>query len=197
MAPRGRNCGTAAFGTERQKSMSALMSTIEGEPDSLCSPQTFPSLTRCRRRLSNFIALRASSFDHLVGAHEERLRNGEANRLGGGQVDDEFKFCRLLDRDIGGLRSTEDLVDQLGSAAEQIGYVGSIRYKTSRFDVLALHVDRRQSRARRQCIDAGSVGGQKGAGSYVDGVDAAHEALERGPDILNSPDGKRRRSEAE
>ena len=35
-------------------------------------------------------------FDHLVGGHEQRGRNCEAERLGGPEVDDEFKFGRRL-----------------------------------------------------------------------------------------------------
>ena len=45
----------------------------------------------------------ATSFDDLVGAGEERLRDGEAERLGGLQVDHQLEFGRLLDRQVAGL----------------------------------------------------------------------------------------------
>ena len=46
--------------------------------------------------------------DHLVGAGEERWRHGEAERLGGLEVDHQLEFGRLLDRQIGGLGAVED-----------------------------------------------------------------------------------------
>ena len=37
-------------------------------------------------------------FDHLVGAAEQREREGKAERLGGLEVEDQFDFCGLLNR---------------------------------------------------------------------------------------------------
>jgi hypothetical protein len=37
----------------------------------------------------------------LVSGGQQRFRDGEAERLGGLEVDDEFELCRLLDRQVG------------------------------------------------------------------------------------------------
>jgi hypothetical protein len=46
---------------------------------------------------------RNQSFDNLVGAGEDRLRHGKAERLGGPEIDDQLEFGRLRDRQISGL----------------------------------------------------------------------------------------------
>jgi hypothetical protein len=46
----------------------------------------------------------ARLFDHLVGAGEQRRRHLDAERLRGGQIDNQLELGRLLDRKVGGLR---------------------------------------------------------------------------------------------
>ena len=48
------------------------------------------------------------SFNHLVGAGEQRRWHLDAERLGGFEVDHELEFGRLLHRQIGGLRAFEN-----------------------------------------------------------------------------------------
>ena len=48
------------------------------------------------------------SFDHLVGAAEQRERDGEAERLGGLQVDDQLDLGGLLDWQVGRLLALEN-----------------------------------------------------------------------------------------
>src|SRR6476659_2441376 len=81
-------------------------------------------------------------FDHLVGADEKRWRNGQADRFSCGQVDNEIELGRLLDRKVGGLRPSQNFVDEVSGASEQVRIVWSIRHKTSRFDELLTVVNR-------------------------------------------------------
>src|SRR6266567_6061851 len=50
------------------------------------------------------------SLDHFVRLQDQLLRNGQPDRLGGLQVDDELDPRRLLDGQVPGLRALEDLV---------------------------------------------------------------------------------------
>lgn len=71
-----------------------------------CSPRSGHSTNRVNRRPRR-AALRwrttgdDRSLRHLVCPHEQRLRDRQADRLGGFHVDDEFELCRPLDRELG------------------------------------------------------------------------------------------------
>src|ERR1019366_4955549 len=49
-----------------------------------------------------------SLFDHLVGGHEQRGRNCEAERLGDFEIDHQLVFGRRLHRQVGGLVALEN-----------------------------------------------------------------------------------------
>jgi hypothetical protein len=99
--------------------------------------------------ISMFRTITASLFYDLVGAQKERLGDGQAGRLGGGQVDDEIELGRLLDREVGGIRTTQNLVDMVSRAPEQVREVWSIGHETSSLDVLPKSVHRRQACGER------------------------------------------------
>src|SRR5271165_1702060 len=67
-----------------------------------------------------------ASFDDLVGAGEDRLRHGEAERLGGVEIDDQLECRRLLDRQIGRLGALEDLSSINAELAIHVGEAGPI-----------------------------------------------------------------------
>jgi hypothetical protein len=48
---------------------------------------------------------RSSLLDHLVSGGQQRFRDGQAERLGGLEVDDEFEFGRPNDRQLGRFRA--------------------------------------------------------------------------------------------
>ena len=64
--------------------------------------------------------------DDLVRAHQERLRDREAERLRGLEVDDQLELGRLLDRQVGGLGALEDLVHVSGITSEHVEHISAI-----------------------------------------------------------------------
>ena len=62
-------------------------------------------------------------FDHLVGRLQEWLRDGEAKRLRSLEIDDEFVFGRLLDRQVTGFGTFEDTIDIASSLLDHVNFV--------------------------------------------------------------------------
>src|SRR5215467_14297256 len=69
----------------------------------------------CRRAMGE---AGGESFDHLVGAAEQRGWNREAERFRGGQVHDQIEFGRLLNRDVTRLCPVQNLVNIVTGAPE-------------------------------------------------------------------------------
>src|SRR5215475_11961129 len=113
-----------------------------------------PSRTPCRRRPRRSESAHRNGadplLDHLVCPRQQRGRDGEAEGLGGLEVDDQLQPCGLLDREIGRVGALEDPIDIGGDPPEQGGRVAAIRHQATLFHVLPPLVDRGQSMLRSQ-----------------------------------------------
>src|ERR1700722_12704893 len=69
--------------------------------------------------------------DHLVGAAEQRQREGEAERLGGLEIDNELDFCKQLDRQGGGLLPVENAPAIYANKALSFGKARTVSDKTA------------------------------------------------------------------
>jgi hypothetical protein len=76
--------------------------------------------------------------DHLIRPHQHIGWNGEADLLGGFQVDHELKLHRLLHRQVVGRSAFQNLVDVGSGAAEHVGSAWPIGHETTGLGKLAI-----------------------------------------------------------
>jgi hypothetical protein len=74
-------------------------------------------------------------FNHFVGAQQELFWNGQTDRFRRRVVDDKVELDRLLDRDVGRLRTAQNLVDVICGSSEQVRKIGSVGEQTSGYDI--------------------------------------------------------------
>jgi hypothetical protein len=129
---------------------------------------------------------KASLLDQLVGAQEKRFGDCQAEGLGGGQINDEVEFGRLLDRYVAWVGTAQNLVDIIGGAPVQVREVCSIGHQTCRFDVLPIPMHRWQSRAQRQGVDSNPIGVHEPVRTNVKCFRTALDRLESVRDIFGS-----------
>jgi hypothetical protein len=88
----------------------------------------------------------------VVCPQEEPLRDPQPKSPGCFEIDDQFKFGRLLDRKIRGLGAPENPVDKSCGLSIDLGHVRSVGEKASRFD------ERTLGRGGRQPVVEGQLG---------------------------------------
>src|SRR5262249_60570639 len=91
-----------------------------------------------------------TSFDHLVGAREQRGGNFEADRACGRQVDDQFKLGRLYYRKVGRLGTLEDFPSLDADLAVRFRLARSIAHQSASLRIFPYILDGGKRMAARQ-----------------------------------------------
>ena len=105
-----------------------------------CAVQLVMS-AKCQKRT---YAAKKHSFDHLVGAGEQRRGDCKAERLGGLEIDGQVEFGRLDNRQVGRFGTPKNAPDVVASLAKRSSKVGPITYEPTGSDILARIIDRGQ-----------------------------------------------------
>src|SRR5262245_37167414 len=109
-------------------------------------------VTNARRSISLY------SLDDLVSSGQDRLRDREAERLGGLEIDDQLELGGLLDGEIGGFCTFQDLVDVGCGAPGNVPTARPIRHEATDLRLLPLSAHRRQAALGCEVCDSCSVG---------------------------------------
>src|SRR5215470_17720013 len=97
------------------------------------------------------------SFDHLIGSNQQRRRDGQAERLGGLEIDGELEFSRLLHWQIGRARAFENFVHVHRCLPPLIAIVGPVCDKSAALYVTVWKREHRRKAITQEFGDLGAV----------------------------------------
>src|SRR5262245_33932372 len=96
---------------------------------------------------------RFTSFDHLVGGHQQLVRHREAERLHGPEIDHQLEFRGLFDWEVGRLGALEDLVHVLRGTTVHLPNIDSVGHQPANLRKISEGVYRRHSEPGRELRD--------------------------------------------
>ena len=85
-----------------------------------------------------------ASFNDFVRPPQHLLRNRQTDLLCGLEIDDQLELRRLLDRQIGRLRSLEDFVHLICDAPVAVGEVRPVVHEPAGIHSFSVDIYRRQ-----------------------------------------------------
>src|SRR5258706_15806464 len=88
-----------------------------------------------------------TSFDHFVGAGEQRRRHVEAERPGGFEIEHKVEPGRLSDRQVCWLFALENPGRVDAGSAKFVSKAGSVAHETASDDELTIMIDCRNGAA--------------------------------------------------
>src|SRR5947209_1576274 len=124
---------------------------------------------------------RCSLLDDLIRPQQHRLGDREAEGLRGLQVHDQLELGGLLDGQVAGLCTLEDLIHVGSGTPIQIGKVRSIGHKAPGIDKLPPWVHCRQPVLCRQVHEASSLTEEHGAYQHSQSTRARPGHVREGP----------------
>jgi hypothetical protein len=130
----------------------------------------------------------AASFDHVVGLGKQRGRHGEAERIRGLEIDDEFELGRLLDREVSRLGAPEDLIHKVGRVPEEVDEARAVGHQAPFVREFAKAIHGREAAAGSQGHDPDSMCNSEGVIEGDEGLNVASRGCgERHLEVLGSP----------
>src|SRR6516165_10756249 len=114
----------------------------------------------------------AASLNDLVSSRQQRFRDGEAEGLGGLEVDDKLKLGRLQDRQVGGLSAIENFAGIDASLTKTVRDVRSVAHQPAGYDEITDRIRRRNTLARRQARNLHAAAGKECVGCDEEGIGA-------------------------
>src|SRR5262249_50411933 len=105
-----------------------------------------------------------TSFDHLVGAAGQGQRDGDAERLGGLEVEDQLDFGGLHHREVSRLLPFENAPGVETGQTVRLRNAASVAHQTAGGSELALKIDRWNPVAEGECAELCGVAAEQWIG---------------------------------